>query len=148
MRASRRTAWLIGVDEAGRGPMAGPLVVAAVRLGEPVAPELRAARDSKLLSARRRAELFEVIRARAQAAAVAWAQPGEIDEFNVLGATLRAMGRAARRAAAGVGRSDCVVVVDGNKTVPGLELAQIAVVGGDRLCLAAACASIIAKVTR
>lgn len=148
LRASRRTAWLVGVDEAGRGPWAGPLVVAAVRLGPKVPPQLLGARDSKLLPPSRRETLCAAIRANAAAVAVAWAQPRDIERLNVLAATLHAMRRAALRAAAGVAPADCLVVVDGNRRIPDLPLEQLAVVDGDRLSLAVSAASIVAKVVR
>jgi len=148
LRAFRRAPWLVGVDEAGRGPLAGPLVVAAVRLGAAVPAELLSARDSKLLSPSRREALCAAIRALAPAVSLAWAQPREIESSNILAATLAAMGRAARRAAAGVPPRGCLVVVDGPRRVPDLELAQLTVVDGDRLSLAVSCASIVAKVMR
>ena len=91
LRASRRAGWLIGVDEAGRGPWAGPVVVAAVRLGSKVPAELLAARDSKQLCPARRQTLFGAIRARAAAVSVAWAYPREIEETDILAATLAAI---------------------------------------------------------
>jgi ribonuclease HII len=148
LRASRRAGWLIGVDEAGRGPLAGPVVVAAVRLGSKVPVGLLAARDSKLLSPSRRESLYDAIRAHSEAVSVAWAYPREIERTNILAATLAAMRRAARRAAAGVPAGRCLVVVDGNRRVPELPLEQITVVGGDRLSLTVSCASIVAKVVR
>ena len=148
LRASRRAGWLIGVDEAGRGPWAGPLVVAAVRLGSNVPIELLAARDSKLLSPSRRETLCVAIRARAAAVSVAWAHPREIERTDILAATLAAMRRAVRRAASGVPARRCLVVVDGNRRIPELSLEQLTVVGGDRLSLAVSCASIVAKVVR
>ncbi len=147
LRASRRVAWLVGVDEAGRGPWAGPVVVAAVRLGRTVHSELLAARDSKLLSPARREALFLAIRARAAAVAVAWATPRQIEASDILAATLAAMRRAARRAAPPPPAS-CLVVVDGNRRIPGLALRQLTVVEGDRISLAVSCASIVAKVVR
>ena len=150
LRASRRAVWLVGVDEAGRGPLAGPVVVAAVRLGAEIPAELFSVRDSKLLSPSRREDLYEKIRARAAAVAVAWSLPREIDRINILQATLTAMRRAVLRASQGVDPVDSmlVVVVDGNRPIPSLPLEQIMVVGGDRLSLAVGAASIVAKVTR
>ncbi|MFA6002824.1 MAG: ribonuclease HII [Elusimicrobiota bacterium] len=148
LRARNRARWLVGVDEAGRGPWAGPLVVAAVGLAEPVPAALRAARDSKLLSPGRRESLYAAIRASRVPVSVAWAQPRQIEDSNILAATLRAMGRAAVRAAAECPDGQLLVVVDGNRRIPGLSLDQLTVVGGDRRSLAVACASIVAKVVR
>ena len=148
LRASRKKRWLVGVDEAGRGPWAGPLMVCAVRLNGVAAPKLGGIRDSKLLSPHRREVLFEVIRAQAAAVAVAWAQPREIDSGDILAETLKAMLRAAVRAAGGIPAADCLVVVDGNRRIPGLELEQLVVVDGDRLSQVVGAASIVAKVMR
>jgi len=134
---------LVGVDEAGRGPLAGPVVVAAVRLG-PKARGLKGVRDSKLLSALRREVLFEAIVAQAEAVSVAWAHPREIERDNILASTLSAMRRAAGRA----GVPGALILVDGNRKVPRLVFPQMTIVGGDRLSLAVGCASIVAKVVR
>ncbi len=143
VRRERAVARLVGVDEAGRGPWAGPVVVAAVLLGPEVPRALWAARDSKRLSPRRREELFLSIRAHA-AVSAAWAHPREIERMNILGATLAAMRRAVLRLGAGGAH----VLVDGNRRIPRLPLPQTAVVGGDDKSLAVACASIVAKVLR
>ncbi|HAM36732.1 MAG TPA: ribonuclease HII [Elusimicrobia bacterium] len=148
LRACRRRAWLVGVDEAGRGPWAGPVVVAAVRLGAKVPRCLWAARDSKILSARRREALCELIRSEAARVALGWAHPREIESSNILASTLQAMRRAALRAAVGVLPRECLVVADGNRRIPGLSLEQVCVVDGDRLSLSVSCASIVAKVVR
>jgi ribonuclease HII len=140
----RGAARLIGVDEAGRGPLAGPVVVAAVLLGPEVPPGLLAARDSKLLRAAEREALYERIRAGAQAVSVAWAHPREIERLNILAATLRAMRRAVLR----IHAPDALVVVDGNRPIPDFSFPQLTVVGGDRRSLTVACASIVAKVVR
>lgn len=137
-------AQLVGVDEAGRGPLAGPVVVAAVLLGREVPPALWDARDSKLLSASRREELYVRIRYEALAVSAAWGHPREIERVNILTATLAAMRRAVRRLKA----PEALVLVDGNRRIPGLEQPQLTVVGGDRLSLSVACASIVAKVVR
>lgn len=148
LRASRRAGWLIGVDEAGRGPWAGPVVAAAVRLGPKVPRALLAARDSKLLSPLRREDLFPAICAGAAAVSVSWGTPREIERSDILAATLAAMRRAVLRAAAGAEPGLCLAVVDGNRRIPGLSLEQAVVVDGDRLSLAVSCASIVAKVVR
>ncbi|MBI5631208.1 MAG: ribonuclease HII [Elusimicrobia bacterium] len=134
---------LIGVDEAGRGPLAGPVVVAAVGLGPGGLGALAEVRDSKILSAERRESLFPLIRARAAAISLAWAFPRRIETDNILAATLSAMGRAAARLP-----GDALVLVDGDKAIPGLARPQMAIVGGDDLSLAIACASVVAKVVR
>ncbi len=134
---------IIGVDEAGRGPLAGPVVVAAVLLGPRPARGLWAAKDSKLLTALQRERLFTAIRAEAQAVSVAWAHPRRIEQDNILRATLEAMGRCVLR----VGKSG-LVLVDGNRTIPRLGRRQLAIIDGDRMSLAVSCASIVAKVCR
>lgn len=130
-----------GVDEAGRGPLAGPVVAAAVILDElhPIA----GLADSKTLSERRRLALAEQIRARALCCAVAEATEREIDELNILQASMLAM----QRAVGALRLRPHRVVVDGNRT-PALEMPVAAVVQGDRLIAAVSAASILAKVHR
>ena len=130
-----------GVDEAGRGPLAGPVVAAAVILDE-LHPILGLA-DSKKLSSRRREQLFDEIRAKALCCAVAQASVQEIDELNILQATLLAM----RRAVEGLRLSPKLVLVDGNR-LPVLPMRAEAIVKGDALVAAISAASILAKVTR
>jgi len=117
--ARRRAAGaiLVGVDEAGRGPLAGPVVVAAVALPEDPSAELCCARDSKTLTPKSRERLFGVVRSQALAVSVAWAHPAAIDRDNILAATLSAMGRAARRAAAKSGGGGVLVLVDGPRAI-------------------------------
>lgn len=147
-RRRARGARLLGVDEAGRGPLAGPVVVAAVALPEEPSPELGQARDSKVMSPQRRRRLFEVIHSEALAVSLAWAHPGRIDGGDILKATLEAMGRAARRAARRAGGGAFLVLVDGPWRIPNFKGAQEAVVGGDARSLSIAAASIVAKVER
>ena len=135
-----------GVDEAGRGPLAGPVAAAAVILhpGRPIA----GLADSKKLTARRRDELAVEIRARSLAWSVAWADPAEIDAINILAATLLAM----RRAILGLWVSPQGVRVDGNR-LPDLKfgdryLEGEAIVGGDSRVAEISAASIIAKTAR
>lgn len=130
-----------GVDEAGRGPLAGPVVAAAVVLDarRPV-PGLA---DSKTLSAARRAALEADIKTRALAWAVAAAEVGEIDQLNILGATMLAM----RRAVLQLRPRPTSALVDGNR-VPDLPCPAQAVVGGDALHAAISAASILAKEAR
>jgi len=135
-----------GVDEAGRGPLAGPVVAGAVILDDrrPIA----GLRDSKQLSARRREALAVEITARALAWAVAWADPAEIDSLNILQATCLAM----RRAILGLRVRPASVEIDGNRlpnlVFGGYEVHGTAIVGGDASVAAISAASIIAKVTR
>ncbi len=130
-----------GVDEAGRGPLAGPVVAAAVILDE-LAPVTGLA-DSKVLSPRRRELLFDQIRARALCCSIASASVEEIDRLNILQATLLAM----RRAVEGLRLLPHRVVVDGNR-VPLLPMTVAAIVKGDAKVAAISAASILAKVQR
>ncbi|MBS0499861.1 MAG: ribonuclease HII [Burkholderiaceae bacterium] len=130
-----------GVDEAGRGPLAGPVVAAAVIL-DPRQP-IAGLADSKKLTARRRERLFDAIRAKALCCAVAEASVEEIDRLNILQATLLAM----QRAVAGLRLPPAKVLVDGNR-LPRLAMRAEAVVGGDARVAAISAASILAKVTR
>jgi ribonuclease HII len=130
-----------GVDEVGRGPLAGPVVAAAVIL-DPVRP-IAGLRDSKKLTAARRAELAELIEAQALAVAVGRAEVAEIDLLNILRATLLAM----ERAVASLAVQPDVVYVDGN-TTPSLAMPAVAVVGGDDRIASISAASIVAKVAR
>ena len=130
-----------GVDEAGRGPLAGPVVAAAVILDDlkPIA----GLGDSKVLSERKREALFDEIRAKALCCAIAEASAEEIDRLNILQATLLAM----RRAVEALRLPPHRVVVDGNR-VPVLKVPVAAVVKGDALVPAISAASILAKVHR
>jgi ribonuclease HII len=139
---------LIGVDEAGRGPLAGPVVVAAVSLPKEPSAALRAVRDSKQMTPKSRARLFGVIRSQAAAVSVAWEHPRGIDRQNILRATLSAMARAARRAAAKAGPEPLLVLVDGPFKFPDAALPQRPVKGGDGKSLCIAAASVVAKVVR
>jgi ribonuclease HII len=132
---------LAGVDEAGRGPLAGPVVAAAVILDE--LQPIRGLADSKALSARRREALFDEIRAKALACCIAEASVEEIDRLNILQATLLAM----QRAVAGLRLLPHRVLVDGNHT-PLLPMAAAAIVKGDSKVGAISAASILAKVHR
>jgi ribonuclease HII len=130
-----------GVDEAGRGPLAGPVVAAAVILDE--RNPVRGLADSKTLSPARRERLFDDIRARALALSVASASVEEIDALNILQATMLAM----RRAVEGLRLRPARVLVDGNR-LPVLKVPAEAVVRGDAKVAAISAASILAKVTR
>jgi len=130
-----------GVDEAGRGPLAGPVVAAAVILDE--LKPVRGLADSKALTPARRAQLFDELRAKALAFCIAQASVEEIDEFNILGATMLAM----RRAVEGLRLPPAKVLVDGNR-LPVLKVPAEAVVQGDARIRCIAAASILAKVHR
>ena len=134
-------ALVAGVDEAGRGPLAGPVVAAAVILDErqPIA----GLADSKKLTAARRDQLYDEIRAKALCCCVAQASVEEIDRLNILQATLLAM----QRAVAGLRLKPGLVLVDGNR-LPLLEMRAEAIVKGDAKVAAISAASILAKVTR
>lgn len=132
---------MAGVDEAGRGPLAGPVVAAAVILDD-LRP-VRGLADSKTLTALRRARLNDQIRARALALCVAEASVEEIDRLNILQATLLAM----RRAVEGLRLPPALVLVDGNR-LPVLRVRAEAVIGGDAKVAAISAASILAKVHR
>ena len=133
--------WVCGVDEAGRGPLAGPVVAAAVIL-DPHRP-IDGLADSKQLSAPRREALAVLIRERAVAAAVASASVAEIDALNILQATMLAM----QRAVAALSPAASTALIDGNR-LPRLDIPARAIVGGDALEPAISAASILAKTTR
>lgn len=132
---------LAGVDEAGRGPLAGPVVAAAVILDE--LNPIKGLADSKQLSALRRERLFDEIRARALCCSIAEASVDEIDRLNILQATLLAM----RRAVEGLRLKPGRVLVDGNR-IPVLKVPAEAIVKGDAKVPAISAASILAKVYR
>ena len=132
---------LCGVDEAGRGPLAGPVYAAAVTLPRGlVIPGLN---DSKKLSEKKREELFDVITAKALDYAIAFATVEEIEERNILGATMLAM----NRAIAGLKKKPDLALIDGNRNA-GIETPSLCVVKGDASCADIAAASILAKVSR
>ncbi len=133
--------WIAGIDEAGRGPLAGPVVAAAVIL--PPDFSLPGLNDSKKLTEKRRAELEPLIQAQATSWALGRADAGEIDQLNILQATLLAM----RRAFEGLARKPDLVLVDGNQW-PGIDCPGRTVIGGDALEPAISAASILAKVAR
>ena len=132
---------IAGVDEAGRGPLAGPVVAAAVILDDerPIA----GVDDSKRLSTKQRERLFDVIMGQALCVSIGQASAAEVDTINVLQATLLAM----RRAVEGLRLTPIKVLVDGNQ-LPRLPMLAEAVVGGDGRVACIAAASIVAKVTR
>ena len=132
---------IAGVDEVGRGPLAGPVTAAAVVLDPDRIP--KGLRDSKLLSAARRQSLAAEIHETAQVC-IAHASVEEIDRLNILHASLLAM----ERAVAGLAVSPAWCLIDGNRLPPGLRHRAQALVKGDARCLSIAAASIVAKVAR
>ena len=130
---------VVGVDEVGRGPLAGPVTACAVRLDPARIPA--GLRDSKGLTAARREALFDEIMALAEVS-VAHASVGEIDNLNILRASHLAM----ERAVAGLGADHALI--DGNLVPRGLACPATAIIKGDARCLSIAAASIVAKVTR
>ena len=133
---------IAGVDEVGRGPLAGPVVAAAVIL--PHDFDVLGIDDSKKLSPKKREELAEVIKEKALAWSVGWVGPERIDEINILEATKEAMTQAVQ----GLSLQPDHVLIDGNFTVRSLALPQTAIVKGDANSTSIAAASILAKVTR
>ena len=134
--------WVAGVDEAGRGPIAGPVVAACVVL--PPRHTLTGIADSKQLTPAQREALYDAITRHALAWAIGLASPREIERYNILQASLLAM----RRAVLALPIPPQRVLVDGKHAIPNLPLPQQAVVGGDALEESIAAASIVAKVAR
>lgn len=131
-----------GVDEAGRGPLAGPVYAAAVIL--PPQPEIAGLNDSKKISEKKREALFPVICGTALSYAIGTASVEEIDELNILQATFLAM----RRAVEGLSVTPAFALIDGNRTPAGIAIPCQTVVKGDALSASIAAASILAKVSR
>ncbi len=134
---------IAGVDEAGRGPCAGPLVVASVILKDPFAPELAAVRDSKEVPESKRDALFDLIMDIAESVSVITVPAAEVDERGVHVANLDGM----RRAVKGLQIEPAYVLTDGY-AIEGLAIPNVAVWKGDQVVTAISAASIIAKVTR
>ena len=132
---------IVGVDEAGRGPLAGPVVVAAVVLDPKRIPKGLA--DSKLLTAERREALFGVI-ARHSEISIAFGSVAEIDRINILQATLAAM----RRAVCSLSIPPDAALIDGNIIPLSMPCETRAIIAGDASCVSIAAASIVAKVIR
>lgn len=130
-----------GVDEAGRGPLMGPVVAAAVILDD--LHPIKGLADSKVLTALRREKLYDEIRAKALCCSIAQASVEEIDELNILQASMLAM----KRAVEGLRLKPVKVMVDGNR-LPNIAIVAEAVVGGDALIASISAASILAKVWR
>ena len=132
---------ICGVDEAGRGPLAGDVYAAAVILDDGVLIDYL--NDSKKLSEKRREELFDVIKKKARAYCVATASVAEIDRLNILQATMLAM----KRAVEGLGLKPDLALIDGNK-IPKLDCKAEYVIKGDAHSASIAAASVLAKVSR
>lgn len=134
--------FVAGVDEAGRGCLAGPVVAACVILPKDL--QISGVDDSKKLSPKKREELFDVITRDSVSFGIGIVGPEEIDKINILQASLKAM-----RIAVSLSRiSPCHVLVDGNKEIPELQIPQRAIIDGDALSYSIAAASILAKVSR
>lgn len=134
--------FIAGVDEAGRGPIAGPVVAGCVLVREPF--HLEGVRDSKMLGEPAREKLFETIRQQVVVWSVGIASPREIERINILQASLLAM----RRALLALPLTPEQVLIDGNYPVPEYPVPQQAIVDGDALHPVISCASIVAKVVR
>ena len=132
---------LCGVDEAGRGPLAGPVCAAAVIL--PQNCEIEGLNDSKKLTEKKREALFAVITAAAVSYGIAFATVEEIEQHNILAATFMAMNRAIAK----LDPAPELALIDGNRSA-GIEIPSRCVVGGDGKCADIAAASVLAKVTR
>ena len=135
------TSPVCGVDEAGRGPLAGPVCAAAVIL--PRGLEIPGLNDSKKLTEKKRDALYDVITEQALAYGIAFATVEEIEQLNILNATFLAM----NRAIAALEIRPALALIDGNRN-SGIELPSRCIIGGDGKCASIAAASILAKVTR
>lgn len=133
--------YLCGIDEVGRGPLAGPVVACAVIL--PKDCKILYLNDSKKLSAKKREELYDVILEQAVSVGIGMASPARIDEINILNATYEAMRQAVSRLSV-----QPQVLLNDAVTIPGIELLQVPIVKGDAKSISIAAASIVAKVTR
>jgi len=134
-----------GLDEAGRGPLAGPVAAAAVIFNFNEVPEkLKPIADSKKLTAKKREELYEVIMQKALAVGVGLCDHVTIDRINILQATFLAM----KKALGGLKHSPHIILLDGQLPLPNYSSPQKAIINGDNLIFSIAAASIIAKVTR
>ncbi len=132
---------ICGVDEAGRGPLCGPVCVAAVILNE--GTDIHGLNDSKKLTEKKRAELYPIIKQNALAYNIVMVEPDVIDEINILNATLLGM----KNAVEGLNTVPDLALIDGNKC-PSIATKSLAVVKGDSVSASIAAASVLAKVTR
>ena len=139
------TPTLFGIDEAGRGPLAGPVVACACFISSNMYGDFEDVNDSKKLTAQKREKIFERIRKLGILYGVGFASAAEIDRYNILQATFLAMRRAAVKFH---NLHGAVALVDGNHTIAGFPIRQEAVVDGDAKSLNIAAASIVAKVLR
>ncbi len=133
--------YICGIDEVGRGPLAGPVVAGAVIL--PKDCDILYLNDSKKLSEKRREELYDVIMEKAVAVGIGFNSPARIDEINILNATYEAM----RRAIAQLSPQPTLLLNDAVK-IPGIDIPQVPIIKGDAKSVSMAAASIVAKVTR
>lgn len=139
---------LVGVDEVGRGCLAGPVVACALVCPPQPPKALRGVTDCKLLAPEQRLAFGRALRRERLLFCLGWASVEEIDRLNILHASLLAMRRALERLGARLSLDQALVLVDGNRAVPGFKGAQRAVVSGDRKSFAVACASVAAKTAR
>ena len=133
--------YICGIDEVGRGPLAGPVVAGAVIL--PADCDILYINDSKKLSAAKREELYDVIMEKAVAVGIGMAGPGRIDEINILNATDEAMREAISKLAV---KPD--ILLNDAVTIPGVDIRQVPIIKGDAKSISIGAASIVAKVTR
>ena len=133
--------WICGIDEVGRGPLAGPVVAGAVIL--PRDSKILYLNDSKQLTAKKRDELYDVIMREAVAVGIGYASPARIDEINILQATYEAMREAISKLAV-----KPQILLNDAVTIPKIEIPQVPIIKGDAKSVSIAAASIIAKVTR
>lgn len=133
--------YICGIDEVGRGPLAGPVVAGAVIL--PADCDILYLNDSKQLTEKKREELYDVIMEKAVAAEVGFVSPGRIDQVNILNATYEAMRKAIERL-----NPQPELLLNDAVTIPGVGLKQVPIIKGDAKSISIAAASIIAKVTR
>lgn len=140
-RAYDHLEYICGIDEVGRGPLAGPVVAAAVIL--PKDCEILYLNDSKKLSEKKREELYKEIMEKALAVGIGYVSPARIDEINILQATYEAM-----RMAIGELKIKPEVLLNDAVTIPGVDVLQVPIIKGDAKSVSIAAASVIAKVTR
>ena len=137
--------FIVGIDEAGRGPLAGPVVACACFIPPALTSEFTDVNDSKKLTEKRREEIYNRLLKSEVAYGIGFASAQEIDKLNILQATFLAMRRAAQKF---VNLPHAVALIDGPYPAAGLTLRQVPIIDGDAKSLAIAAASIIAKVTR